>query len=318
MEIVYRPPNSDIEQFTEILNNILSQISYLPCYIMGDYNPDLLKHECHNPNEHFCNTMYSNSLIPLIYKPTRETDSTATLIDNIFTNHYDVNDQLCQGIFLMDKNNIKTSFLRFIGNIQLLIIKWCIKTFKIKPPPCWESPKPSTIKSELLRTRTTWGKLIIKQVMNKNKNSKICDKLTSGKNTITDPKTIANTFNNYFANVEATLVSKIPDQGVDFSVHMPPANECSLFLAPASENEIKRVIANLNDGSPGTDGVTATTLKTVSDAVATPITHLANMSFIQGVFPQDRKKCSCMAHIKSKRSDGLQQLPTYFLIIHIF
>ena len=54
-----------------------------------------------NATEHF-NTMYSNSLIPSIYKSTRETDSTATLIDNIFTNNYDVNDQLYQGIFLMD------------------------------------------------------------------------------------------------------------------------------------------------------------------------------------------------------------------------
>ena len=56
------------------------------------------------PQSHwtFLNIMYSNSLIPFIYKPIRETDSTATLIDNIFTNHYDVNDQLYQGIFLMD------------------------------------------------------------------------------------------------------------------------------------------------------------------------------------------------------------------------
>ena len=99
---VYRPPNSDTEQFTETLNDILSQISNLPCYIMGDYKLDLLKNECHNPTEHFFNTMYPNFLIPLIYKPTRKTDSTAILIDNIFTNYYDVNDQLYQGIFLMD------------------------------------------------------------------------------------------------------------------------------------------------------------------------------------------------------------------------
>ena len=99
---VYRPPNSDIDHFTETLNAILSQISNLPCYIMGDYNLDLLKHEWHNTTEHFLNTMYSNSLKPLIYKPTRETDSTATLIENIFANHYDVNDQLYQGIFLIN------------------------------------------------------------------------------------------------------------------------------------------------------------------------------------------------------------------------
>ena len=55
-----------------------------------------------NPTEHILNTMYSNSLILLIYKQTRETDSTATLIDNIFTNHYDVDDQLYQCIVLMD------------------------------------------------------------------------------------------------------------------------------------------------------------------------------------------------------------------------
>ena len=43
--------------------------------------------------------------------------------------------------------------------------------------------------------RKTW--VIIKQVINKNKNSKICDQFSSGKNTITDPKTIANAFDNY-------------------------------------------------------------------------------------------------------------------------
>ena len=81
---------------------------------------------------------------------------------------------------------------------------------------------------------------------------------------------------------------------------MPPANECSLFLTPASENEVKCVIANLNDGSPGKDGVTAKTLKTVSDAVATPITHLANLSFIQGVFPQDLKNALVCPIYKAK------------------
>ena len=34
--------DSDIEQFTETPNYILSQISHLPCYIVGDYNFDLL------------------------------------------------------------------------------------------------------------------------------------------------------------------------------------------------------------------------------------------------------------------------------------
>ena len=56
--IVNRPPNSDIEQFTETLNDILSQITHVSCHIMGYHNLDFVKHECHQPTEHFLNIMY--------------------------------------------------------------------------------------------------------------------------------------------------------------------------------------------------------------------------------------------------------------------
>ena len=46
---VYRPPNSNVVQFNETLNDILAPVSHMPCYIMGDYNIDLLKHELHQP-----------------------------------------------------------------------------------------------------------------------------------------------------------------------------------------------------------------------------------------------------------------------------
>ena len=100
--LVYRPPNSTLIKFIEILNGILAEISHMPCYIMGDYNVDLLKHEHHPPTERFLDTMYSNSILPIIFKPTRETETTATLIDNIFTNKYNVNDNIFQGILVTD------------------------------------------------------------------------------------------------------------------------------------------------------------------------------------------------------------------------
>ena len=52
--------------------------------------------------EKFLEAMYSNSLLPMILKPTRETVTTATLIDNIFTNKYNINDNILQGIFATD------------------------------------------------------------------------------------------------------------------------------------------------------------------------------------------------------------------------
>ena len=75
----------------------------MSCYIIGDYNIDLLKHGSHSQTEQFLDIMYSNSLIPMIYKPTRETSTTATLIDNIFTNSYSIDNLLLlQGLLIAD------------------------------------------------------------------------------------------------------------------------------------------------------------------------------------------------------------------------
>ena len=110
--LVYCPPNSNIVQFTENLNDILGLVSHMPCYIMSDYTVDLLKHDVHPLTENFLEAMYSNSLLPTILKPTRETATIATLIDNVFTNKYSINDNIVQCIFATDivKHKVKSLF----------------------------------------------------------------------------------------------------------------------------------------------------------------------------------------------------------------
>ena len=68
---VYRPPDkSKIPEFTIKLNEILSSILQSDLvFIVGDLNIDLI-----DPiaiEKHFINNCHSNSLIPLINKPTR-------------------------------------------------------------------------------------------------------------------------------------------------------------------------------------------------------------------------------------------------------
>ena len=89
--VVYRPPNSNISDFNDSIHDILEKVSSYPCYIMGDFNLDLLKHELHRPTEKFLDIMYANSYIPIINRPTRVTRDTCTLIDNIFTNNISIN-----------------------------------------------------------------------------------------------------------------------------------------------------------------------------------------------------------------------------------
>ena len=101
MGVVYRPPNSNVVEFSNTMHYILEKLGRQQCYIMGDFNLDL-KHEKHPPTEQFLDMMYSNAYIPLINRPTRITKETSTLIDNIFTNNYDIKDSLYSGILQTD------------------------------------------------------------------------------------------------------------------------------------------------------------------------------------------------------------------------
>ena len=53
---------------------------------MGDFNIDILKIESHTATDTFLNTLGSYFFQPQILQPTRITDHSATLIDNIFFN----------------------------------------------------------------------------------------------------------------------------------------------------------------------------------------------------------------------------------------
>ena len=56
------------------------------CIFMGDFNIDLLKIDTHADSKFFINSSGSCFFKPQIFQPTRITDHSATLIDNIFLN----------------------------------------------------------------------------------------------------------------------------------------------------------------------------------------------------------------------------------------
>ena len=56
-------------------------------YVMGDFNEDLLISGTDGPTSEFLAGFVSEGFYPLISRPTRLTDCTGTLIDNIWTNN---------------------------------------------------------------------------------------------------------------------------------------------------------------------------------------------------------------------------------------
>ena len=84
----YKPPSINCEIFTDALCNIISGL-YIrggELILCGDFNIDLFAIDTLVPTAEFVNRLFSLSLTPVITKPTRVTDHSATLIDNIFIN----------------------------------------------------------------------------------------------------------------------------------------------------------------------------------------------------------------------------------------
>ena len=88
---IYRHRNSDVTKLAEYVETTLTKLNNknYDIFLMGDFNIDLLQYESHNSTNDFLNSMVSHSFLPYILQPTRVTDHSATVIDNIFSNMTD-------------------------------------------------------------------------------------------------------------------------------------------------------------------------------------------------------------------------------------
>ena len=85
---LYQPPNTVTELFHEHLSNTIPKVKLEgkdKHLIVGmNHNLDLLKCNNHTATRKFLDMMLDNNMIPTIMRPTRITQQSATLIDNIF------------------------------------------------------------------------------------------------------------------------------------------------------------------------------------------------------------------------------------------
>ena len=92
-------------------------------------------------------------------------------------------------------------------------------------------------------SKETWSK--ITQILNNNKSG--CDNIYLSENgiIITDPKQVANQFNNYIVTVSEKLTRKI-GQTNKYQYYLKNPNERSMYLTEIEPDEIKTQIKNLN------------------------------------------------------------------------
>ena len=83
---IYRHPRSDMNTLTLHFNIILPLLTNKQAFIMGDFNLNSLNYDSHTPTFDFMNILFSNNFLPYITRPTRISNNSATIIDNMFTN----------------------------------------------------------------------------------------------------------------------------------------------------------------------------------------------------------------------------------------
>ena len=103
VEVIYRPPNTNVDAFVSKHYEIVQKLSRENklCYIMGDFNLTLLNHGNHLATGEFMDDLYSCTFFLLITLLSRITSHSATLIDSILMNHLTHN-YLRAGLLLSD------------------------------------------------------------------------------------------------------------------------------------------------------------------------------------------------------------------------
>jgi hypothetical protein len=102
--------------------------------------------------------------------------------------------------------------------------------------------------------------------------------------TFNDPQKICDIFNDYFIDL-----TQHDSTSHDFS-DIQLSNPHTIYLTPVTDSEIYNIIMTLkNSKSSGYDDITTTLIKLVAKNICRPITHIVNLSFEQGRFPEELK-----------------------------
>ena len=116
----------------------------------------------------------------------------------------------------------------------------------------------------------------------------------------TNPKYIADAFNNYFSNMATSIKSSIKYSRNKFFDFLPQININSFFINPTDKTKIKNIILSLDSlKSIGPNSIPTKILKLLSNDTSTQLAELFNLSFSEGAFPSILKTCKVIPIYKS-------------------
>ena len=140
----------------------------------------------------------------------------------------------------------------------------------------------------------------MKGIINKNRSNSVNarSKLQDGSLT-TDKQLISERFNEFFVGIGPSLAKKIPPQNVSPSKFMGAKELHSIYLSTVSPSEINKMISSLKNWAPGHDEISSGILRLIYSHINEPIAYLCNLSFINGIFPNELKLANVLPLYKA-------------------
>ena len=116
---------------------------------------------------------------------------------------------------------------------------------------------------------------------------KFINKARFPQNVSIDPTMIANTFNNFFANVAGNITKSIPRTRKSPMDYLGNRNEHSFFMTQILPMEISGIISSLKTGkSIGPNSIPTKLLKVLCPHICSSLSDIINESFQSGTFPE--------------------------------
>ena len=132
------------------------------------------------------------------------------------------------------------------------------------------------------------------------KNNTPSSLLIDGK-TITNPKDMAESFNNFFTSIGAKPQSKIPPTRRHYFDYLKHPNSEAFFISPTTPDEIKNIIKSLKSSKcVGPNTIPKKILYLIKDKICIPLSELINKPLSASCFPNIRKTAKVIPILKAE------------------
>ena len=139
--------------------------------------------------------------------------------------------------------------------------------------------------------KKTWQ--IINETLSRKKvDNMLPDTFIKNGNELSDPKEIANAFNEYFSKIGSNLASNIncTEDGQSYKVYLQNPTLKKFAFKKVNDNEVLSIINKLkNKKSRGADNISNQLLKTIKQELCKPLTIIINQMIETGVYPEKFK-----------------------------